>query len=266
MSTVQHVEARKLLTVISSAVKTHRLLTYKTAAKAIGRNPANNSRMVAQVCDLLDAAAALAGVPLLALVMVREASGEINRKAWTGPGVKPSRRERIVSNSLAHRFTSENFSAIEEALNRLNGKSNRAAWLFVRKTISGPQLDRNLEGPNSPSSTSLDAIDDIGRDPAIRKESTVFTYARDPKIRRAVMRRAGGCCEFCGVEGFMCDNGERYLESHHIIALAADGADRMTNVIALCPGDHRKAHFGQGRDELEKAMIRKVAAIESRNA
>jgi hypothetical protein len=49
-----------------------RLLTYQTAGQALGRDPVNNSRMVAQVCDLLDAVAALAGVPLLALVMVRE--------------------------------------------------------------------------------------------------------------------------------------------------------------------------------------------------
>jgi hypothetical protein len=86
MSTIQQLEARKLLAVISSAVTTHRLLTYRTAAQALGRDPLTNSRMVAQVCDLLDAAAALAGVPLLALVMVREISGDINRKAWTGEG------------------------------------------------------------------------------------------------------------------------------------------------------------------------------------
>jgi hypothetical protein len=33
-------------------------------------------------------------------------------------------------------------------------------------------------------------------------------------------------------------------------------------VIALCPGDHREAHFGKRRAELEQAMIAKVAALE----
>src|ERR1700730_16510363 len=121
MSTVQHVEARKLLEVIASAVATHRVLTYRSAAKALGRDPANNSRMVAQVCDLLDAAAALAGTPLLALVMVRELSGEINRKAWTGKETKPGRREAIMNRSLSHRFTADDFRAISEALERLSG-------------------------------------------------------------------------------------------------------------------------------------------------
>jgi hypothetical protein len=44
--------------------------------------PRNHSRAVAQMCDLLDAAACLAGAPLLALVKVREEAGEINPKAW----------------------------------------------------------------------------------------------------------------------------------------------------------------------------------------
>jgi hypothetical protein len=101
--------------------------------------------MVAQVCDLLDAAAALAGTPLLALVMVRELSGEINRKAWTGEDTKPGRREAIINRSLSHRFTSDDFRAISEALERLDGKSNRAAWKFVRETIPLCQMYRNLE-------------------------------------------------------------------------------------------------------------------------
>ncbi len=263
MSTIQHVEARKLLTIISSAAVSHRLLTYRTAAKALGRDPANNSRMVAQVCDLLDSAAALAGVPLLALVVVRVASGDINPKAWTGKDARPGRREAIIANSLAHTFTADDFKAISDALDRLDGKSNIAAWEFVRNTLTREQLNRNLQGSASPS-PKLDAIDDIGVDIPVRKVSTIFIYARNPKIRAAVMKRAGGRCEFCGTEGFICDNGDRYLESHHIIALAADGADRMSNVIALCPEDHREAHFGQRRAELEKAMIVKVSALENR--
>jgi hypothetical protein len=90
VSTIQHAEARKLLPIISSAAATHRLLTYRTAAELLGRDPHKNSRMVAQVCDLLDAAAALGGVPLLALVTVRELSGDINRKAWRGSVVRGS--------------------------------------------------------------------------------------------------------------------------------------------------------------------------------
>jgi hypothetical protein len=79
--TVQHDAARKLLPIIAEAAASHQFLTYQTAAESIGR-PKNHARMVAQVCDLLDAAAAFADVPLLALVTVLQADLHINRKAW----------------------------------------------------------------------------------------------------------------------------------------------------------------------------------------
>ena len=105
-----------------------------------------------------------------------------------------------------------------------------------------------------------DAIDDLGVDRPATTATTVQRYARDPGVRSAVIRRAKGKCELCCKLGFKRPDGSRYLEAHHIIALAADGEDRMTNVIALCPDDHRKAHFGRRHRELEKKMIRKVNA------
>jgi hypothetical protein len=59
LSTIQHDEARKLLPIIASATRSHRLLNYQTVAAELGR-PKDNAWMVAQVCDLLDSAAALA--------------------------------------------------------------------------------------------------------------------------------------------------------------------------------------------------------------
>lgn len=106
------------------------------------------------------------------------------------------------------------------------------------------------------------ALSDLpGAEHADRALTVGVRYKRDPAVRKAVMDRAGGKCEFCGVAGFDLPNGKRYLESHHIIALADDGADRLTNVIALCANDHREAHFGQNREELEKRMAARVAAM-----
>jgi hypothetical protein len=68
--------------------------------------------MVAQVCDLLDAAAAIARVPLFALIKVREASQDISRKAWVR-GVRPEVRTGIIQRSLQHRFVSSDFQAIK---------------------------------------------------------------------------------------------------------------------------------------------------------
>jgi predicted HNH restriction endonuclease len=109
---------------------------------------------------------------------------------------------------------------------------------------------------------SVDAIDDLGSDRPERVSYTGSRYARDPRVRAAVIRRAGGVCEYCGEQGFKRPDGTRYLEAHHILALADDGEDRMTNVVAICPGEHREVHFGGRREEMEREMIAKVAAVE----
>lgn len=265
MSKIQHAEARKILKLIETAIADHEApLDYRRSAEALGRNPKTNSRMVAQVCDLLDAAAALAGVPLLALVMVRELSGKVNRKAWTRTSVEASHRDAIIDLSLHHHFTAADFKAIGSALEALTGKSNRTAWQFVRATIPDEVLFRRLTEPNA--AASFDAINDIGTDTPERVTATGVAFARDPKIREAVKLRANGRCELCGIPGFKGLDGKPYLECHHIIALADDGADRMTNVIALCPNHHREAHSGERRTEIEQQMIRKVLLLEGKTA
>lgn len=259
--TKQHDAARKLLPIIVHATASHQFLTYQTAAESIGR-PKNHARMIAQVCDLLDAAAAFADVPLLALITVLQADLRVNRKAWTGKDVEPWIREAIIKRSQQHTFTTADFLAIEEALGKLKGKSNVAAWAYLRTFTSAQERRLRLAGVGT--ALFSDAIDDLGTDsPAY----TIFTgkrYARDPKIRDAVKRRAAGKCEYCGEPGFECSNGVLYLECHHILALADQGEDRMENVIAICPRDHREAHFGRRRVEIETGMITKVKVAEAR--
>ena len=274
MATIQHEGARKLLHIISSAVKANQFLTYKRAAKLLGRKPPeSHSRAVAQMCDLLDAAAALAGVPLLALVQVRSAGGNINPKAWRREG---KLRKAIIAKSMSHNFSVSDFSAIASALTKMEGLGNEKAWKDVKHIIPDSELIRRLSSPKPSVASSLgqiintDAIDDlgtnadIGTDTPDRAKVTGLVYARDPRIRASVMKRANGKCEYCGVPGFKKPNGSRYLECHHIIALADVGKDRMTNVIALCPNDHREAHFGERGDELEKGMIEKVKALQGK--
>lgn len=53
------------------------------------------------------------------------------------------------------------------------------------------------------------------------------------------------------------------METHHIILLADDGTDRMSNVIALCANDHREAHYGRRADILEREMIEVVCKLEA---
>lgn len=250
-----------LLPIVRDALLQQRLLTYESAAIELGRGK-DHARAVAQMCDLLDAAAAYARVPLLALVVVREKSGHINRKAWAGDDVPRGMREQVISKSMSHHFTEENFAAIGASLDTLKDCGNRAAWKKVRRELTTEGLYAAIGGVSEP--IFEDAIEDLGSDLVKRKSVFVTRYARDSRIRRQVEIRSGGNCELCRKPGFERPDGSRYIETHHIIALADDGADRLSNVIALCPDHHREAHYGSRADELERRMIEVVSALTTR--
>lgn len=258
MSEIQHREAQRLISIIQDAITHGRKLTYQSAATALERNPKTNARMVAQVCDLLDAAAATAGIPLLALVAVREKSGDINKEAWS-TNVPPHVREAIIKRSENHDFLPEDFAALRQALDSLAGLSNIKAWDRLKQLMSTEELRQRIMGVGR--TANLDAIDDIGPDKPSQRTSSTTYYIRDPRVRSAVLKRAKGRCEYCGEPGFECPDGSAYLEAHHIIALANDGADRMTNVIAICANDHREAHFGRTKTDLENEMIKVVRGM-----
>jgi len=251
MSEIQHAGACKLLKVIATLPHGKSLPSYEKAAELIGR-PEKDARAVAQMCDLLDAAACLSGTPLLALVKVLAKSGEINPKAFKE---NVELRESILKKSLAYRFKKADYSAISLGLTKLENKGNRLAWEYVYKLFSQEQLVCRLTRSGPIDDPALNAIDDIGTDTPDRALSQVWVYTRNQAVRDAVLNRAKGICEFCGKTGFVKSDGKPYLESHHVIALASQGEDRTTNVIALCPNDHREAHFGARRKEIEDEMI-----------
>lgn len=80
----------------------------------------------------------------------------------------------------------------------------------------------------------------------VAKSGTAFV--RDPAVRAHALARAKGHCELCGEQGFLMKDGRIYLETHHIVALSEGGSDHISNVVALCANDHRKAHYGIERD------------------
>ncbi|WP_291891674.1 HNH endonuclease signature motif containing protein [Maricaulis sp.] len=110
----------------------------------------------------------------------------------------------------------------------------------VRGDAKGEYLDQFDLPPNS--------------GPPEKYENTVYAFKRDRAVRMRALELADGACRKCGAPGFKMPNGRRYLETHHIIPLSEGGPDDITNVIAICPNDHKEAHFGanslQMRDEL----------------
>lgn len=110
------------------------------------------------------------------------------------------------------------------------------------------------------------AIDDLDSTPpgVVRPDRVVRAstgYRRDDAVRQYVLARARGHCEHCGELGFELPDGTRYLEAHHVIALADNGPDTVENVIALCPQHHREAHYGLNAEALEVAFIEKLTRL-----
>jgi 5-methylcytosine-specific restriction protein A len=72
---------------------------------------------------------------------------------------------------------------------------------------------------------------------------TASTYERDPYVAELALRQAAGRCQLCGQSApFNKNNGDPYLEVHHIVWLSRGGDDSIENTVALCPNCHRKMH------------------------
>lgn len=91
-----------------------------------------------------------------------------------------------------------------------------------------------------------------------RRNVSTQTFVRDPDVRRRVLMRANGKCEWCGTLGFTMHDGKIYLETHHVVPLGEGGQDSDGNVVALCPNHHREAHHGANRQTLRKRFIQRL--------
>jgi 5-methylcytosine-specific restriction protein A len=105
--------------------------------------------------------------------------------------------------------------------------------------------------------TPDDTFDDIpfdyrhfGRDMGTRITQVRSGYPRDPKVRAAVLNRAGNQCERegCGQNR----NFTAFLDVHHILGIWS--SDRVWSCVALCPNCHREAHFAPDREAINKAL------------
>lgn len=91
-----------------------------------------------------------------------------------------------------------------------------------------------------------------------KRETIGSVYPRSLEVRQRVLHRAGGVCECCGQPGFKMESGAIFLETHHVVPLSEQGPDVEWNVVALCPNDHRRAHYGVDRMELRESLLAKL--------
>lgn len=102
-----------------------------------------------------------------------------------------------------------------------------------------------------------DSVDDMpvdysmyGSDNAPRIKTQSSGVRRDPRVRRAVIKRATEGCEREG-----CNDTRTYpgfLDVHHI--LGVEKSDRVWNCVALCPNCHREAHYSPDAERINAAL------------
>ncbi|MDE2562753.1 MAG: HNH endonuclease [Sphingomonadales bacterium] len=154
------------------------------------------------------------------------------------------RRERDDPDAKASKVTERELDPEPWSLIAYDGVTG--AHILARGT-AGPRFVDQFE-PSTPENLAVR-----------RREQSGLVYVRDPRIREAALIRAGGCCEYCGVPGFLRADGAIYLETHHIVPLHEDGPDTVANVICLCPNHHREAHFGASAALLRADFLRQIA-------
>ena len=137
-----------------------------------------------------------------------------------------------------------------------------APALSARESAVPPEPGASVPSAGAAPHVKLafaDQFDDVGEGAPNRRDAGGSVFARSPAVRAAALRRAGGVCQLCGQRGFMTLAGQIYLETHHVKPLSAGGLDKLTNVVALCATDHRRAHFDVNNEQLRSKLLQIAA-------
>jgi 5-methylcytosine-specific restriction endonuclease McrA len=102
--------------------------------------------------------------------------------------------------------------------------------------------------------------------PPERREYLIETFARKRGWVRQALAHYGPYCllkpdgHVCG-NTFLRDDGEPYIEVHHIIPLAHGGEEGLWNLAPLCAHHHRMAHYANlaTRLTLQRDLLAAVA-------
>ena len=95
------------------------------------------------------------------------------------------------------------------------------------------------------------------------KTTTREAKSRSRDVARYVLARADGICEGCNQPApFTTPSGRPYLETHHIDRLSDGGPDHFSNLAAVCPTCHRRAHSAHDRVAFNAQLRKTVEHLE----
>lgn len=95
-----------------------------------------------------------------------------------------------------------------------------------------------------------------------RTSQNALGFVRDPNVVAWILHTASGRCEACNSPApFDRENGEPFLEVHHVRPLGEGGPDTVDNAIACCPNCHRRLHYGCDRSHLRREIIGSIERL-----
>ena len=104
-------------------------------------------------------------------------------------------------------------------------------------------LDKALQLSNEELLKKIEEIKNR-KEKSSPKQTASIKYYRNSYVAAYALKRANGLCQLCGNSApFIRNNGNPYLEVHHIQWLSRDGLDNIENTVSLCPNCHRKMHI-----------------------
>lgn len=81
-------------------------------------------------------------------------------------------------------------------------------------------------------------------------------------MRARVLRNAKGSCEACKTAApFKTEDGQPFLEVHHVVPLADGGPDMTSNAVAVCPNCHRKLHLSRDREAARAFLYERLSRL-----
>lgn len=94
------------------------------------------------------------------------------------------------------------------------------------------------------------------------RDGMVRTYVRDQAVIAWVLREANGICDCCRIAApFADEDGNPFLEVHHMRQLSHGGSDTVSNTVALCPNCHRRLHLGCDAGSLYEQLFQSVPRL-----
>ena len=178
---------------------------------------------------------------------------EAQRNVLTAPGRSSKHGNRVRSIKILFTLPSEHEPLVPERVAQ-----------FLRgdqPMLPTPDLDELNSRTKRLKSRGRISRPTGNRTPPVMETSSTKRYLRLPSVVAYVLQRAEGKCELCKWTPFINDEGEPYLEVHHVIQLANGGPDTPENAVALCPNCHRELHYGAQRGPRVASLYAKIPEL-----